>query len=214
MWKLDLMKKSKRQQLSFSTYEAYQKIKKNDPLKLIFESIEWSFISPLVKDFYPDNKGLIYSPLSLFKAQLLLYLGEAESNRQLAEALRYNTRYCVLCGFHHFTRTPAHSTFSAFRKKIGEDLFYRIIHRLVAYSTPMITKKIKFVSPYTLHIAVHSEDGKLLRCNCKGKCKMESIFSGNNKEVIRKNFAYSNYKIKLYIDKESAKPLAAELRPK
>ena len=208
------MEKSRKQQFSFSTYEAYQKIKKNDPLKLIFESIEWSFISPLVKDYYPDNKDLIYSPLSLFKAQLLLYLGEVESNRQLAEVLRYNTKYCVLCGFHRFTRTPSHSTFSAFRKKIGEDLFYKVIHRLVAYSTPMATKKIKFVSPHTLHIAVYSEAGKLTKCNCKGKCKMESIFSENNKEVTRKNFAYNDYKIKLYIDKESAKPIAAELRPK
>ena len=59
------------------------KDKKNDPLKLIFESIEWSFISPLVKDYYPDNKDLIYSPLSL-KLSLFVF-SEVESNRQLAK---------------------------------------------------------------------------------------------------------------------------------
>ena len=51
------MKKAKGQQLSFITYEASRKIKKDDPLKIIFESIDWSFIYPIIKDKYTTEIG-------------------------------------------------------------------------------------------------------------------------------------------------------------
>lgn len=111
------MEKKEKRQFSFSTYEAYKKIKKNDPLKNLYESVDWSFIDNKLKGNYSAKKELVYSPISLFKAQLLVYLGEAKSNRDLADKLRFNTKYCVLCGFHHFMKTPAHSTFSAFKKR-------------------------------------------------------------------------------------------------
>ena len=206
--------KNERQQFSFSTYEAYKKIKKNDPLKMILESIEWSFINPLVKDRYYNNKTLIYTPVSLFKAQLLIYLGEVSSNRELAEVLRYNTKYCVLCGFHHFLKTPAHSTFSAFRKRIGSDLFNKIMHRLAAQSVPMISKKLNYISPQTLHVTVYSKEGDRVKCNCKGKCKMEKIVVENSREIGKKNFVFNNYRIRLFIDRKSNNPIAAEIRPK
>ncbi|MFW6149324.1 MAG: hypothetical protein ACOC6D_05665, partial [Atribacterota bacterium] len=84
-------KNSKKSQFSFSTYEAYKKIRKNDPLKIVFESVDWSLVNPLLEGHYSSKKELVYSPVSLFKAQLLIYLGEAKSNRDLAEKLRFNT---------------------------------------------------------------------------------------------------------------------------
>ncbi len=208
------MEKNEKHQFSFSTYEAYKKIRKNDPLKIIFESIDWSFIESLLKERYHDNKELVYSPVSLFKGQLLIYLGEAKSNRDLAEKLRFNTKYCVLCGFHHFLKTPAHSTFSAFRKKVGPDLFHKIMHRIMAQSIPVISKKITSISPQSLHITAYSKEGKWMKCNCKGKCKFDSTLFVNNKGVSRKNFVSSGFKIKLYIDKNSNKPFGVEIRPK
>lgn len=207
--------KKEKQQFSFSTYEAYKKIKKNDPLKLIFESIDWSFINPLVKDLYHNDKALIYTPISLFKAQLLINLGVVKSNRQLAELLCYNTKYCILCGFHHFFKTPVHSTFSNFRKRIGDDLFNKIMHRLIAQSIPMISKKLNSISPQVLHVAVYSNEDEVIACNCKGRCKVKKIFPENNyKKTIKKNFIYNNYKISLYIDRKSNKPFAAEIKPR
>jgi len=35
----------------------------------------------------------------------------------------------VLCGFDNFLKTPAHSTFSYFRKRIGKDIYYKILRR-------------------------------------------------------------------------------------
>lgn len=208
------MDKKDRYQLSFSTYEAYKKIKKDDPLKMVFESIDWSFIDFLLEDRYHRNKELIYTPVSLFKAQLLIYLGEVESNRDLAEKLRFNTRYCVLCGFHHFLKTPAHSTFSRLRKKVGKDLFHKVMQRIVAQGIPMIIKKYPDISPNNLHITVYSKDNQWLKCNCKGKCKFDQQLLINDKKISRKNFISSGFKIKLYIYKDSLKPFAAEMRPK
>ena len=37
-------------QLTFTTYETSLKLKPNDPTKVIFDSIDWSFIHPLVKN--------------------------------------------------------------------------------------------------------------------------------------------------------------------
>jgi hypothetical protein len=41
--------------LTFTTYEASLKLKPNDPIKIIFDNLDWSFIHPLVKDKYSDS---------------------------------------------------------------------------------------------------------------------------------------------------------------
>lgn len=208
------MKKKEKEQFSFSTYEAYKKIKKNDPLKILYESIDWSFIDNLIRDHYYRRKELIYSPVSLFKAQLLVFIGETKSNRDLADKLRFNTKYCVLCGFHHFLKTPSHSTFSALKKKVGNDLFYKIMQRIIAQSAPILMKRFSDISPKQFHIALYSKQDKIIRCSCKGRCKFdESTLEDNKKIVSKKNYVSSGYKIKLFFDRKTQKPFAAELRP-
>jgi hypothetical protein len=39
-------------QLTFIIYETSLKLKPNDPTKVIFDHINWSFIHPMVKDKY------------------------------------------------------------------------------------------------------------------------------------------------------------------
>ena len=39
-------------QLTFTTYEASLKLKPNDPTKIIFDHIDWSFIHSLVQNKY------------------------------------------------------------------------------------------------------------------------------------------------------------------
>ena len=92
-------------QLTFTTYEASLKLKPNDPIKIIFDNIDWSFIHSLVSGRYSPQGAEGYDPISLFKAQLLIYLGEVSSDRKLVSALRYNARLCLLCGF-NFLKTP------------------------------------------------------------------------------------------------------------
>jgi len=116
-------------QLTFTTYEASLKLKPNDPTKIIFNNIDWSFIHRSVSGRYSPQGAEGYDPVSLFKAQLLIYLGEASSDRKLASALGYNARLCLLCGF-NFLKTPSHGTFTNFCDRLGEDIFYEIRRRL------------------------------------------------------------------------------------
>ena len=71
-------------QLTFTTYEVSLKISPNDPVKVIFDNIDWSFIHRLVKDRYSPHGADGYEPISLFKAQLLICLGEVISDCKLA----------------------------------------------------------------------------------------------------------------------------------
>ncbi len=113
-------------QLTFTTYEASLKLKPNDPIKIIFDKIDWSFVHRLARDKYSPQGADGYDPLSLFKAQLLIYLGEVKSDRHLAATLRYNARLCLLCGF-NFLKTPSNGTFTNFRDRLGEDTFYEAL---------------------------------------------------------------------------------------
>ena len=213
------MKKAKNQQLSFITYEASQKIKKDDPLKIIFESINWSFIYPIIKDKYTTDRELIYDPVSLFKAQLLIWLGEAKSNRRLAKSLQFDSRFCVLCGFDNFLKTPAHSTFSYFRKRIGKDIYFKILHRLIAQTVvTAVINKIN-ISSNIIHIIINSNKGKKKSCNCSGsRCKYnkKQKHSKNkiNAKLITKNFVALGFKVKMVIDASTKLPLEVTLEPK
>lgn len=213
------MKKAKGRQLSFTTYEASQKIKKDDPLKIIFESIDWSFIYPIIKDKYTTDRELVYGPVSLFKAQLLIWLGEVKSNRRLAESLQFDSRFCVLCGFNNFLKTPAHSTFSYFRKRIGIDIYYKILHREIAQTVVAATINKINLSSNIVHIIIHSNNGKKKSCNCSGsRCKynkkQKHSKNESNVKLITKNFVALGFKAKMVIDASTQLPVEVILTPK
>jgi len=213
------MRNKRKRQLSFTTYEASTKIKKDDPLNIIFESIDGSFIFPLIKNKYKTDKELIYNPVALFKAQLLIWLGEVKSNRSLAESLRFNTRYCVLCGFDNFLKTPAHSTFSYFRKRIGKDIYYRILHRLIAQTVAVAEINHINISSNIVHIVIYSNTGKKKSCNCSGsRCKYNQKKKRFQDEpaikLITKNFVAFGYKIRMIINVSTQLPLEVNLTSK
>jgi len=214
-----LMKKAKARQLSFITYEASQKIKKDDPLKIIFESIDCGFIYPIIKDKYTTDRELVYDPISLFKAQLLIWLGEVKSNRRLAESLQFDSRFCVLCGFDNFLKTPAHSTFSCFRKRMGKDIYYKVLHRLIAQTVVAATINKINISSNIVHIIILSNNNKKKRCNCSGsRCKFnkkqKSSKDKTNIKLITKNFVALGFKVKMVINASTQLPVEATLTPK
>jgi len=215
------MKNEKRRQLSFITYEAFQKIKKNDPLKIIFESLDWTFIYPLIKSKYVTKKELIYNPVDLFKAQLLIWLGEVKSNRKLAESLQFNSRYCVLCGFVSFLKTPAHSTFSNFRKRIGKDIYYKILHRLIAQVAVVTGINQININSNIVHIVTYSDKNKKKSCNCSGssvRCKYNQkkkhFKDRTNVKLITKNFVAFGFKVQMIINLNSQLPVEIIVKPK
>lgn len=213
------MKNKKNRQLSFTTYEASTKMKKDDPLQIIFKTIDWSFIAPLLRDKYVSKKELTYEPESLFRAQLLIWLGEVKSNRNLAENLRFNARYCVLCGFDNFLKTPAHSTFSYFRKRIGLDLYYKILHRIIAQTVVIAIMNRINISSNIVHIVIHFNNHQKKECNCSGsKCRYQKIKktseSDANIKLITKNFAAFGHKVRMIINGNTKLPIEVSVLKK
>jgi transposase len=165
-------------QLTFITYETSLKLKPNDPTKVIFDHINWSFIHPLVKDKYSllPQGAEGYDPISLFKAQLLIYLGEVNSDRKLASALCYNGRLCLLCGFNYF-KTPSNGTFTNFRDRLGEATFYEILHQLIAQAIVLKVIQGGDTAIDATHIWAYASKFGHKTCRCKGKCDCPRSYS-------------------------------------
>jgi len=116
-------------QLSFADWIISRNISKDDPLARIFSSIDFSFIRNLIPESSLGREG--FDPVSLFKALLLIPLGEARSQRHLARKLRFDGRLSYLCGF-SYGKTPSHNTFTVFKKRVGVKRFKEILETLIS----------------------------------------------------------------------------------
>jgi len=203
-------------QLTFTTYEASLKLKPNDPTKIIFDNMDWSFIHPLVKDKYSDSpQGAVgYDPISLLKAQLLIYLDEVSSDRKLAWALRYNARLCLLCGF-NFLKTPSNGTFSNFRERLGDDTFHEILHRLIAQAIALKVIVGGGAAVDSTHLWAYSNRFGKKTCSCKGKCSCPREYSDAdaNWGHKTKEYVFFGYKVHLIVDARSQLPLDVRVTP-
>ena len=196
-------------QFSFATYEASLKLSSNDPIKVIFDSIDWSFIYSLVEDKYSDTGRAGFDPVSLFKAQLLIYLGEVKSDRSLASSLNFNTRHCILCGFNNFLDTPTHGVFSQFRKRLGEETFCQIFRKIIAQAIVLNIVNGENVAIDSTHITAYSNSYGKKTCNCKGKCKCERVHSDSDAKWGAKSedYFFFGYKVHMIVDRKSGLPL-------
>jgi len=203
-------------QLTFTTYEASLKLKPNDPIKIIFDNIDWSFIHPLVKDKYSDlpQGAEGYDPISLYKAQLLIYLGEVSSDRKLASALRYNGRLCLLCGF-NFLKTPSNGTFTNFRGRLGEEIFYEILHQLIAQAIVLKIIKGGDTAIDSTHVWAYASKFGHKTCTCKGKCDCPRSYSDTDAQwgAKSKDYLFFGYKVHLIVDAKSQLPLEVKVTP-
>jgi len=201
-------------QLTFTTYEASLKLKPNDPVKIIFDNIDWSFIHPLVNGRYSPQGAEGYDPISLFKAQLLIYLGEVSSDRKLASALRYNGRLCLLCGF-NFLKTPSNGTFTNFRDRLGEDIFYEILHQLIAQATTLKVITGGDTAIDSTHLWAYSSRFGKKTCHCKGKCHHPRDYSDPDARwgAKSKDYVFFGYKVHLIVDAKSQLPLDVKVTP-
>ncbi len=203
-------------QLTFTTYEASLKLKPNDPIKVIFDNIDWSFIHPLVRDKYSGSpqgaEG--YDPISLFKAQLLIYLDEISSDRKLASALRYNGRLCLLCGF-NFLKTPSNGTFTNFRDRLGEETFYEILHRLIAQAIVLKVILGGDTAVDSTHLWAYANKFGRKTCQCKGKCNCPRSYSDADAQwgAKSKDYIFFGYKVHLIVDAKSQLPLDVKVTP-
>jgi len=145
----------KHHQLSFLDITVKNLIPENDPLKILLESIDFSFLFDIIKDQYKPKGAHGYNPASLLKATLLIYLGLANSERDLALKLKYKKRLAYLTGFSP-GNTPSHATFHYFRKRLGPDKFLSILSYLIAQAVAIITKQKLSLSPSENSVSIDS----------------------------------------------------------
>lgn len=144
-------------QFSFIDLKISTLIPSNDPIKILFYTVDFSFIYRLVKDKYTDEGPEGYDPQSLFKALLLIYLGFASSERDLARKLRFDGRLAFLCGF-SYGDTPNHNTFHYFRKRLGKDIFQEILTNLIAQCLCLVKAKTFKLSIDSSHLEAFPKD--------------------------------------------------------
>lgn len=209
-----MMQNSKNRLISIFTYAASLKIKDNDPLKLIFESIDWSFIYDYASPFYAGYGSPPYDPVSLFKAQLAIYLGEASSNRKLADKINYDGRLCYLCNF-DYLRTPDHSVFSRFRNRLGDETFYKIYRTLIAQAVALgVIHGINFAIDST-HIHAYANDKGIKCCNHRGKCACPKTYADPDASwgYKEEDYSFFGYKVHMIVDVDSQLPVDIIVSP-
>jgi transposase len=201
-------------QLTFATYEASLRLNPNDPVKIIFDNIDWSFVHSLAKGKYSSQGAEGYDPVCLFKAQLLIYLGEVSSNRKLASALRYNARLCLLCGF-NFLETPSNGTFTNFRQRLGDDIFYECLHQLIAQAIALKVIIGGDTAIDSTHLWAYANRFGKKTCSCKGKCKCPRDYSDCDARwgYKDKEYVFFGYKVHLIVDSKSQLPLDVKVTP-
>jgi hypothetical protein len=196
--------------LSWPVYVLTQaKLHPDDPIHHAFQAIDWSFIPRLTHHLYSDQGAHAYPPISLFKALLLIYMGEASSERDLDDKLKFNVRLQLLCGFDFFD-TPSHAAFSQFRSRLGEDTFYAILHQLIAQAIAggLIQKETHAAVDAT-HIWACSNTFGIKVCACTDKCQCLRKYTDPDAKWGHKTKTYSffGYKVHLIVDVHSHLPI-------
>jgi transposase len=193
----------------FIHHLAELKLKKNDPLKIWLDAINWSFVSQLCSHLYSDIGAPAYNPVSMFKALLLIYLGQADSERDLAEKLEFDVRLQLLCGFGFFD-TPSHASFHNFRERLGSELFYDVLHQLIAQAIAAgVIKKTIHTAVDSTHLWANSNRFGIKVCQCSDKCKCLRKYSDPDAQWGHKTKTYSffGYKVHLIVDTQSQLPI-------
>lgn len=193
------MKFKTKRQLSFELLRAVQRIKPDDPLKIVFDFIDWSFIPPLVEKFYSSQGNEAYNPVSIFKCFLLPYFGEARSMNDVAEKLKFDTRLQFLCGFYD-GNTPSAGTFSNHKSKWKDDTFYKIMRTLIAQLVAIGVISGKNIAIDSSHIFAYSNPKKQSDPDARWGCKHEDYY-------------FFGYKIHLVVDTETQLPIDAVVTP-
>lgn len=204
-------------QVSFAMYEANLKFA-NDPMKFLFDKIDFSFIYPLVKPFYKSGGRHSFDPVSIFKALLFIYMDiKIQSERQLAKHLKHDMRLLSICGFEDFFHTPSHATFSTFRTLIGDETFFSIFHTLVtqAFALGLILGQITATDATHLWAYSNKFGKKLCTCKDKAHCNCPKTFSDPDASWGKKNKDYSffGYKAHLIVDAKSQLPVSVTVTP-
>ena len=100
-------------------------------LRLVANTIDFSFIRPLCRPFYSHTGRPSVDPVVLFKMLLIGYLYGITSERRLARELSLNLGYRWFLGYDFDQPTPDHSVLSKARARFGPEVFESFFRRSI-----------------------------------------------------------------------------------
>ena len=129
-----MMTRSPEKQCRLLAVTMEELIPENHFLRKLDAAISFDFVYDIVAPLYSAQGRPSIDPVILVKMLLLGYLYGIDSERKLAEEVRYNIAYRWYLGFDLDDVTPDHSTFSQNRRRRfkGHEVFRQIFDQIVA----------------------------------------------------------------------------------
>ncbi len=116
----------------FATINLSQMIPDTHLLKKINHVIDLDFIYDLTSDLYrPENGRRSIDPTLFFSMQIIAYLYDIPSDRQLCEEVHLNLAYRWFCQLNLDDKVPDHSSLTRIRDRFGEDTYLSIFERFI-----------------------------------------------------------------------------------
>jgi hypothetical protein len=114
----------------------------------------------------------------------------------------------LLCGF-NYLKTPTNGTFTNFRDRLGDQIFYEILHNLIAQAIVLKIIQGKDTAIDSTHVWANADQAGHKTCQCKGKCKCPKTYSDSDARWGAKNkdYFFFGYKVHLMVDTKSQLPL-------
>jgi len=185
---------------SFCDTLLFQKEKLNRRLDVIYQQIDWSRLSKILRPLHGNRMGRkAYCSVAMFRC-LLLQSWYDLSDYELEEALEDRLSFRRFAGFDLTDKLPDHSTFSIFRKalsenKITENLFEEVQRQMD--EKRLLLKKGTIVDASLIEASVSKPDQQ--EDKQAGKSKVDP-----DAEWVKKgNKSHFGYKIHVGVDEGS-----------
>ena len=116
----------------FATINLSDMIPANHLLRKIDRAIDLGFIYDLTSDLYcSDNGRRSIDPVLFFRMQIIGYLYDIPSDRQLCEEVHLNLAYRWFCQLNLGDKVPDHSSLTRIRDRFGEVTYLAIFERFI-----------------------------------------------------------------------------------
>jgi hypothetical protein len=121
---------------------------------------------------------------------------------------------CLLCGF-NFLKTPSNGTFTNFRHRLGDGIFYESLHQLIAQAIALKVIQGGDTAIDSTHLWAYANRFGKKTCSCKGKCHCRRDYSDCDAQWGYKNkeYVFFGYKVHLIVDAKSQLPLDVKVTP-
>lgn len=118
--------------LFYTSFSLDQRIRPDNPLRKIYEVIDFSFVRPAVVEHYGRRGNPSVDPIVLLKLMLILFLENIPSERELMRRLPERLDWLWFCQYDLDSELPNHSVLSKARRRWGVDLFRTFFQNILS----------------------------------------------------------------------------------